>query len=104
MFLVLLVIIFIFVISIKEIFEGMILSNEAKEFYKTIEIGDVFWYISGPDVFKEPTEIITILDKKSSCIKYKFENTRKNIIKEKSSTIIDFYEIYCKYNLEKQEK
>lgn len=104
MFVVLLIIIFILVISIKEIFEGMILLDEAKKFYKTIEIGDVFWYISGPDVFKEPTEIITILDKKSGCVKYKFENTRKNTIKEESSTIIDFYEIYCKYNLQKQEK
>lgn len=104
MFVVLLVLLIVFVICCIEIFKEMILSDEANEFYKTIEIGDVFWYISGPDVFKEPTEIITILDKKSGCVKYKFEDTRKNIIKEESSTIINFYEIYCKYNLKKQEK
>lgn len=104
MFMILLVLLIVFVICCMEIFKDYFVMKEAEKFYETFNVGDVFWYISGPNVFEQPAEIITILEKKEKCVKWKLEIKKTGEVKEMSSTYIDFYEIYDYFNLKKQEK
>lgn len=104
MFIVLLVLLIVFVICCIEIFKGYIVMKEAEKFYETVKVGDVFWYISGPNIFEQPAEVITVLEKKEKCLRWKLEIKKTGEVKEKSGTYIDFYEIYDYFNLKKQEK
>jgi hypothetical protein len=78
--------------------------NDVSRFYEEIEIGDIFDYITDGNVFIQPVEVITILDKKSNYIKYTVWNRKTGDIIERSCSASDFYGLVCEYSLIKREK
>jgi hypothetical protein len=78
--------------------------NDVNRFYEEIEIGDIFDYITDGNVFIQPVEVITILDKKSNYIKYTVWSRKTGDIIERSCSASDFYGLVCEYSLIKRKK
>ena len=85
------------------IFQRRINDKDIERFYNELEVGDIFDHISDGNVFIQPIEVLTILDKKSGYIKYTLWIRKTGQVIEKSCSCRDFYDKICYFGLIKRK-
>ena len=86
------------------VYQHRMFSKDVDRFYEELEIGDVYDYISDGNVFIQPVEVLTIIDKKCGYIKYTVLIRKTGEIREKSCSKRDFYDKICYFGLIKRNK
>ena len=79
-------------------------SKDAVRFYEEVEVGDVFDHVTDGNVFIQPAEVLTILDKKSGYVKYTLWIRKTGEVFEKSCSGREFYDKVCYFGLVKRNK
>lgn len=78
-------------------------TNEANKFYEELNVGDIYDYISDGNIFIQPVEVLTILDKKAGYVKYSLEIRKTGELLEKSCSGREFFDKVCYFGLMKRE-
>ena len=99
-----LAIILVFVLIFLLYLQHRVVISDQKKFYDDLEVGDILDHVTDGNVFIQPVEVLTVLDKKDGYIKYSVEIRKTGEIVEKSCSCSDFYGMKCEYMLVKRKK
>lgn len=97
-------IILVFVLILLLYLQHKSVMSDQKKFYDELKIGDKFDHVTDGNVFIQPVEVLTVLDKKDGYIKYSVEIRKTGEIVEKSCSCGDFYGMKCEYMLVRRKK
>lgn len=85
------------------IFQRKLDTRDVERFYNELEIGDIYDHVSDGNVFIQPVEVLTVIDKKSGYIKYTLWIRKTGEVIEKSCSGSEFFDKVCYFGLIKRE-